>query len=248
MHSIFDSHFHIIDPAYPLVENRGFFPEPFLFEDYIKRTQALNIQGGAVVSGSYHGFDQTYIVSALKKLGDNFVGVTQLPFETPDEEISRLHQAGIRAIRFNIYNGLVMKPSELESMAKRVYEIAGWHVDLHISSSLLDDYTPLLKKLPAITIDHLGLTQKGFDALLHLVEMGVKVKASGFGRLDFDVPKALQSIYSVNPDALMFGTDLPSTRATRPFQEDDIELVYEAFGAEGARKILYSNAQDWYSR
>jgi predicted TIM-barrel fold metal-dependent hydrolase len=246
MHPLFDSHFHIIDPAYPLIENRGFYPEPFLFEDYVKRAKDLHIQGGAVVSGSYHGFDQTYIVSALKKLGSSFVGVTQLPFETPEEEITRLHQAGIRAIRFNIYNGLIMKPSELESMAKRVYEIAGWHVDLHIQSSLLDEYTAILEKLPAVTIDHLGLTQKGFDSLLRFVEKGVKVKASGFGRLNFDVSKALKSIYAVNPDALMFGTDLPSTRAKRPFQEDDIELIYEALGEKGARKVLYSNAVDWY--
>lgn len=39
------------------------------------------------------------------------------------------------------------------------------------------------------------------------------MKATCFGRVELDVENALKSIYEVNPDSLMFGTDLPSTRA-----------------------------------
>ena len=35
--------------------------------------------GGAVVSGSFQGFDQSYLLDALDQLGPSFVGVTQLP-------------------------------------------------------------------------------------------------------------------------------------------------------------------------
>lgn len=37
----------------------------------------------------------------------------------------------------------------------------------------------------------------------------------------------------------MFGTDLPSTRAKRPFSEQDIELIQKHFDEETQEKIFY---------
>jgi predicted TIM-barrel fold metal-dependent hydrolase len=82
--------------------------------------------------------------------------------------------------------------------------------------------------------------------LLSLVEKGIKVKATGFGRIDFDPIEAIKTIYSLNPDALMFGTDLPSTRAERPFQLSDIDLIINALEEQQAEKVLYKNALNWY--
>jgi predicted TIM-barrel fold metal-dependent hydrolase len=246
MQKIFDSHFHIIDPKFPLIANQGFLPEYFPFDEYVKRAMKLNITGGAVVSASYQGYDQSYLKEALKRLGPGFVGVVQLPYETTDEEIIELSEVGVRAVRFNIYNGLSLPPADLLSMAKRVYELARWHVELHVASSNLEELSPIIECLPAVSIDHLGLVEEGFPSLLRLVSQGVKVKASGFGRVDFDVKKALQRIYSENPEALMFGTDLPSTRAKRPFVVEDIDLIAETLGETSTKKVLYSNANKWY--
>ena len=79
-----------------------------------------------------------------------------------------------------------------------------------------------------------------------LAELGVRVKATGFGRVDFDVPTALRELYAANPKALMFGTDLPSTRAPRPYRDDDLLLVVAALGEAGARKVLHDNAVAFY--
>ena len=65
----FDAHLHIIDPRFPLIENQGFLPEPFDCEAYQKRVDQFDVKGGAVVSGSFQGFDQSYLVSALEQLG-----------------------------------------------------------------------------------------------------------------------------------------------------------------------------------
>ena len=67
----------------------------------------------------------------------------------------------------------------------------------------------------------------GFPTLLALAEQGVRVKASGFGRVNFDVGTAIKELYAANPDCLMFGTDLPSTRAARPYSDRDFRLVTE---------------------
>jgi hypothetical protein len=82
--------------------------------------------------------------------------------------------------------------------------------------------------------------------LLKLAEKGVRVKATGFGRVDFDVGPALTDLYAANPRALMFGTDLPSTRSPRPYQDDDYKLVLETLGEEKAANVFYKNALDFY--
>ena len=243
---IFDAHFHIIDFNYPIFENLGYLPPEYSVEDYLNQTAGLHVAGGAIVSGSFQGFDQGYLVSALEKMGDAFCGVTQLPSTVTDEEIVRLHNRGVRALRFNIKRGGSEDVSMLDSFAKRVYDLVGWHSELYIDAKELAGISSVIEKLPAISIDHLGLSEEGLPALLKLVDKGVRVKATGFGRVEMNVENALKSIYRTNPDALMFGTDLPSTRARRPFDYADIEMIRELFDGQAADKILFSNALTWY--
>ncbi|WP_147481969.1 amidohydrolase family protein, partial [Pseudomonas syringae] len=60
------------------------------------------------------------------------------------------------------------------------------------------------------------------------------------------VREALRDINAANPNALMFGTDLPSTRAPRPFQADDIELLIDALGEKDAQRAMWDNAASFY--
>lgn len=245
---IFDSHLHIIDPDYPLIPNNGYLPDSFTVADYRNHTASYRVTGGAVVSGSFQGFDQDYLVNALLALGPNYVGVTQIPHDTSDEAIMMLHQQGVRALRFNLYRGGSEALRHLPMMAQRVYDVAGWHTELYVDGKDLQDLSPTLMALPAISIDHLGLTKAGLPALTRLAGQGVHVKATGFGRVDFDVTHALQELYHANPDALIFGTDLPSTRAPRPFQKADIDTVLSALGERAARQVFYDNAKAFYHK
>ncbi len=243
---LFDAHFHIIDPRFPLVPNRGYLPERYTCNDYRERMKDQPLCGGAVVSGSFQAFDQDYLIDALARLGPGFVGVTQLPLSCSDEELLELDQAGVRAVRFNLQRGGSEDVKHLDAMARRVYEFAGWHVELYVDSSELADLMPLLASLPAVGIDHLGLSKAGFGELLRFAATGGRVKASGFGRVDFDVAGALDALYRENPEALMFGSDLPSTRAARPYRDADLRLVVETLGDRAARRVLYDNAARFY--
>ncbi|MCG1029138.1 amidohydrolase family protein [Virgibacillus halodenitrificans] len=245
---IFDAHLHIIDPKYPIIPNQGYVPNHFTCKDYKEKTKNINVTGGAIVSGSFQGFDQSYLKEALHLLGEGFVGVTQLPYDVSDDEIIELHKLGVRAVRFNVKRGGTEAMANLENVARRVHEMVNWHVELYIDSTKLEDYFSLIVNLPAVSIDHLGLTQDGFHDLLRLVDQGVKVKSTGFGRLDFDPAKAMKQIHAVNPEALMFGTDLPSTRAERPFQLSDMELIIDVLGENEARKVLCENGVNWYQK
>ncbi|WP_299490589.1 amidohydrolase family protein [uncultured Shewanella sp.] len=243
---VFDSHFHIIDCKYPLIPNQGYLPAPFTVQDYQQQTSHYNICGGAIVSGSFQGFDQGYLIDALAQLGSEFVGVTQLPAEVKDEDILKLNRAGIKALRFNLKRGGSENIAHLSQMAHRVNEIAGWHIELYIDSKDLFDLFPQIMTLPAVSIDHLGLKKAGFNTLLKLVEKGIKVKATGFGRVDFNIKTALKSLYSANPTALMFGTDLPSTRASRPYRNEDFLTIIDTLGENAAHAVFYENAKTFY--
>jgi predicted TIM-barrel fold metal-dependent hydrolase len=242
----FDCHFHIIDKNFPVVPNQGFMPDAFTSEDYLERSKAVDLCGGAIVSGSFQAFDQSYLFHALKVLGPSFVGVTQVPQTVSDQKLQELNGAGVRAVRFNVKRGGSEEIDHLETMARRVHELVGWHTELYVDSTDLADLFETLVSLPAVSIDHLGLSKAGFPTLLKLAEKGVRVKATGFGRIDFDVRSALSDLYAANPQVLMFGTDLPSTRAPRPYQDEDYILVLETLGEQKAADVFYKNAIEFY--
>lgn len=243
---VFDAHLHVIDPRFPLVENQGFVPEPFTVDDYRARVASLGVVGGAVVSGSFQAFDQSYLRAALEALGPSFVGVTQLPSSVTDDEILGLDRIGVRAIRFNLVRGGEANRTELERLARRVYDVAGWHVELYVPAADLAGFVPLLTSLPRVVIDHLGLGQEAHGALRELVAKGTKVKASGFARLDFDPIPIICELSAIDPGALLFGTDLPSTRAPRPFRDDDLHRLGAVLGNVLTDRILFRNAASFY--
>ena len=68
----------------------------------------------------------------------------------------------------------------------------------------------------------------------------------GVAQLPADVPDALRRLVEVNPEAVVFGTDLPSTRAPRPFSPADLRLVRDALDPEAAERVLWANAVALY--
>lgn len=243
---LFDAHFHVVDPRFPLLANEGFVPDPFTVEDYRRRTAKLAVTGGAVVAGSFQGTDRAFLKDALEKLGPTFVGVVQLPFDVTKAELAELDRAGVRAVRLTVRRGASAEPKALERFGKRLHDEVGWHLEVYAGADALEALFSTLEALPKLSIDHLGLEAKARPLVLKLAAKGAQVKASGFGRVDFDVAKALREIAAVNPASLVFGTDLPSTRAPRPFRDEDVALVRTALGESGARRALHDNARAFY--
>ncbi|QBI53130.1 amidohydrolase family protein [Streptomonospora litoralis] len=243
---MFDAHLHIIDPRFPQPGNAGYRADPFTVADYRDRVRALDVTGGAVVAGSFNGTDQDYLVAALRELGPAFVGVAQLAPDTSDSHLRDLHAAGVRALRLNLHRSGVDDLDSMVQLGRRAAELLGWPTEIYVDSRELSALAPRIAPLPRVSVDHLGLSREGLPALLAMVGSGARVKATGFGRGDLDVPAALRAIAEVNPGALMAGTDLPSTRAPRPFAPDDLDLVAEALGPRHAEAALSANARDFY--
>jgi predicted TIM-barrel fold metal-dependent hydrolase len=221
--AVFDAHLHIIDPRFPLVANQGYVPEPFTVEDYRAATAGLDVVGGAVVAGSFQGFDRACLVDALDRLGPAFVGVAQLDPATRDDEILELDAAGVRAVRFNLHRGGALD----DDLAHRVHELAGWHAEVYATD--LPAHEQRLRALPRLVVDHLGMNDEGLAAA---VRLGAMVKAT---------PRFHGDLRVVAPDKLLFGTDLPGTRANRAFEPADLDRVERLVPA-----ALVDNARAWY--
>jgi len=238
---LFDSHCHIIDHRFPIVPNQGYTPPNFPLEDYLAQAKPLGVVAGAVVSGSFQANDQTYLMDLLPKLGPAWVGVTQIPNDYPDAEIARLDALGVRAVRFNVFRGRIDSVDDIVALATRCHSVVGWHSEIYADAAALKPHIDRLAKLTKFSIDHLGMNGEGLPVLLDLVAAGWKVKATGFGRVKMDVPKVLEAVAKKSPDALVFGTDIPSTRAQRPFLTSDIDLIEKVIGPELAKKAFWDN-------
>jgi len=245
---IFDSHFHIINPKFPLVENNGYLPPDFTVENYQNEVKDFGIIGGAIVSGSFQKFDQEYLFDSLKTLGENYFGVANIPIEMKKRELDKLNESNIRAVRFNLKRGGSESLENMVELSNKLYNTYGWHTELYIDSINLKELKTTLEQIPKFSIDHLGLSKGGLIDLYYWAEKGVKIKATGFGRVDFNPITIMKKIYSINPNSLMFGTDLPSTRAKERFTAEHLKRLKDNFSEDEQRKILYQNANDWYGK
>ena len=242
---IFDAHFHIIDYRFPIIPNEGYMPDTFTVEDYLDFFRDIKLIGGVVVAGSFHGGDYSHIKYALDTLGDGFIGVIN-PNNRIYREIDELDRIGIRGVRYNVRRMGREILRDIETLSTFIYEGKKWHIDLYIENRDIKEYKSLILSLPKVVIDHFGLTYEGFDDLMELVSYGVKVKASGFGRLDFDWMWALDELIKIDPGSVIFGSDLPGTRVERKFDWSDIERIALTFDSEIADRILWRNAFDFY--
>jgi predicted TIM-barrel fold metal-dependent hydrolase len=238
---LFDSHCHIIDHRFPIVANQGYIPPNFPLEDYLAQAKPLGVVAGAVVSGSFQANDQTYLMDLLPRLGPAWVGVTQIPNDYPDAGIAKLDALGVRAVRFTLFRGRIENIDDIVTLATRCHAVAGWHAEIYADAATLKPHVEKLSTLPQLCIDHLGMSEAGVPVVLDLVAAGCKVKATGFGRVKLDVPKTLELVARQNPNALVFGTDIPSTRAERPFMPSDIDLVEHVLGPDLAKKVFWDN-------
>ncbi|CZR06035.1 amidohydrolase family protein [Trichococcus collinsii] len=246
---IFDAHFHIIDPKFPLFANEGFLPDPYRFSDYEASLTSLDINciGGAIVSGSFQGYDQSYLIETLKNIPDSFVGVAQVPADISDMELAYLNEQRVRAVRFNLFRGMAGQNfDKMLLLSKRVFENFGWHTEIYMDARKIEEFYPFLSRIPKLVIDHLGMNKVESDKMRLLLENGTIFKATGFGRINMDPIPVMKEMLSFNPGSVIFGTDLPGTRARRPILRSDIELIESNFTEKETQLIFKETAEKLY--
>jgi predicted TIM-barrel fold metal-dependent hydrolase len=167
-------------------------------------------------------------------------GVAVVEETIADAELARMHDAGVRGIRFNIVD---VKPEEkgklplevVRKMAERIKPL-GWHVQFLMHVDEFPELDRMFAGFPVdIVIDHYGymatsrgIAHPGFQALLRLLRAGrcwVKFtgayRISGEGALPYsDVTPCARSLVAANPERIVWGTDWPHPKHEQKMPND----------------------------
>ena len=270
-----DTHFHVFGPpeVFPFLSTHEYTPPAARLEHYLKMLSVIGIEGAVVVQPSVHGLDNSATLDAIKNSKGKFRGVGRIDGKTPPEDLKRLHEGGIRGVRFNLLD----RPRgniKLDVLDRCVEKIAGlgWSLDLHIDMKNLIEQENRIRKMPIpVVIDHIarvkpveGLKQAGFQLLLDLMTLKhVWTKVSGadkicdttvysyYGLPFIEVTPYAQAIIAVAPQRVIWGTDWPHSNnfspGHTPNDGDLVDLLAAFAPDEGIRKkILVDNPAALY--
>ena len=261
-----DAHFHVFGPqrVFPFAENRGYTPADAPKEKLFELHAFLGIERGVVVQSAAHGFDNSASADLIQARKGRYVGVALLPPTAARSELKRLDAEGFCGVRFN-YMKHLGKPTpikEVVAFGKMLAEL-GWHLQIHMDSSLIEEFAPSLKRMPVpVVIDHMGRIDASLGTnqqpFLHLLDLlkgeNIWVKVSCCERIsrkgapyDDAVPFARKLVAEFG-DRVLWGTDWPHPNLDPP--PDDgllVDLIAEIAPLEAQRKaLLVENPQRFY--
>lgn len=172
-----DCHIHVYEEGYPLAASATFTPPPAPASTYREVQRGLGLSRAIVVQPTGYGFDNRCTLAAIAQLGDGARGVAVVPPDVSDDELQRLHGAGIRGVRFMMLSGGVLPWSVLKDMSARIAPM-GWNINLQLDGHTLPAHEAMLASLPSnLVIDHLGKflapvtpESEGFASLCRLLD------------------------------------------------------------------------------
>jgi predicted TIM-barrel fold metal-dependent hydrolase len=231
-----DCHAHIFGPEkqYPLTPNRSYTPPEANLAAYRRVLAALGLEHAVIVQPSVYGADNRCTEDAVIASGDKWRGVAVVPPEVTEEELSRLHSAGFRGVRFNL---LFRGGLALDALERVGHAIApfGWHLQLLLDCRDLVEVAPRLRLLPVpFVVDHMGhmptsagIDHPGFQTLASLVHEGrCWIKLSGAYRISAqaypypDVVPFARTLVEAGPSRMVWGSDWPHPAVTGTIPKD----------------------------
>jgi D-galactarolactone isomerase len=255
-----ETHSHIYGPAdkYPRVAGR----KPAFgasLEAYQSMLNRLGFERCVIVQPSLYSTDNRCTLDAIRNIGlSRARGVAVTRKDVTREELQRLHDAGIRGLRFFL---LVddFKFEEAPEMAKRIAPL-GWHLQIQDRGNWLTEAVPIMEKLPVqVVVDHVGRTppengvkDPGFQALLRFMEKGrcwVKISAPYLASADgpphyADVGEKVRALVSVRPDRLVWAANWPHpnhTPGNKPEEADVLDALLDWVPDAAVRKAILAD-------
>jgi 2-pyrone-4,6-dicarboxylate lactonase len=240
-----DSHFHVFGPhsKFPYAPNRPFTPADAPKEDLFRLHKFLGFERGVFVQSTCHGTDNRVLVDLLAAGEGRYRGVALLDPSTPDAEVERLDDAGVRGVRLNFYFPRGGQPRPREEMLRVIDKVEpyGWHIEFHVGGQgIVDQYEFITSINAPIVIDHIarvevveGLHGKAFSVLRRLLDRGnVWVKLSGTDRITkqpypyADAVPFARDLAAHAPERVVWGTDWPHpNHTTIPNDGELVDLI-----------------------
>jgi 2-pyrone-4,6-dicarboxylate lactonase len=238
-----DAHCHVFGPAdrFPYAPDRSYTPPDAPVENLRKLHLQLGVSRAVIVHASCHGTDMTVTLDAIASSNGSYRGVACVDDAVTDPELERMHEGGIRGIRFNFVKHLGGVP-DLDVFRRLVARIKplGWHVVLHLDAEDILTQQDLLGRIDVpFIIDHMGrvkaaegLGQRPFQLLLELYAANplAWIKVCGAERVSVgkrpfrDAVPFARALIAVDSRRILWGTDWPHPNINKDMPNDG-ELV-----------------------
>ena len=155
-----DAHCHVFGPGaeFPYAPERKYTPCDASKARLFALRDHLGFARNVIVQATCHGADNSAMVDALLSSGGKARGIATVRSDVSDAELNRLHQAGVRGVRFNFVKRLVdfTPKEELLAITERIIE-HDWHIVVYFEAEDLPELSHFLSSLPAtIVVDHMG--------------------------------------------------------------------------------------------
>jgi predicted TIM-barrel fold metal-dependent hydrolase len=225
------------------------------WEDALAMHRAVGFSRGVFVQPANYVTDHTYLKEVLARVPRGSYRATGIIDDSvSDTELQRLHEAGMRGVRFNFVRQFKMAPDP-QSFRRLLDRIRpyGWYVKLFIGADEIADHIDTFRTVTApVLIDHMGRTPPDHPARKVVVDMlkrenvwmllgnghRMSAQASGF---DDMVPLG-RELYETAPDRCIFGTDWPHTHSQKegggPEEDALIGLLYRYLPDAKARQAV----------
>ena len=155
-----DAHCHVFGPSpeFPFAPERKYTPCNAGKDKLFELRDYLGFERNVIVQATCHGTDNSAMVDACRAAGELARGVASVRADITASELGEMHEAGVRAVRFNFVKRLVnATPREVFlEIAGKIQEF-GWSTVVYFEASDLVDLQPFLQQLPGIiVVDHMG--------------------------------------------------------------------------------------------
>ena len=259
-----DCHVHVYEDNWPLAPSATFKPPHAPASAYRALQQALGLARVVVVQPTGYGFDNGCTLAAIEQLGAGARGVAVVPADVAQAELERLHEAGMRGVRFMMLSGGLLGWDGLEAMAARTAPL-GWHINLQLDGRELPQHEAMLARLRGrCVIDHIGkflgpvtLEGEAVQALCRLLDSGrfwVKLAApyesSRSGPPGYaDVAPLARLLASRFPERCLWASNWPHPNVRpAPSEQALLDWALRCFDGNeaGRRRMLVDNPAELY--
>ncbi len=267
-----DAHCHVFGPMaeFPFSAKAKYLPEDAGPEKLFALRDHLGFDKNVIVQASCHGTDNAATLHAIAASVGKARGVAVVDPDIPDDGLHKLHDGGIRGIRFNFLKRLVdnAPKDKFLDVASRLPK--GWHVVIYFEADILEELRPFMDAIPVpIVVDHMGRPDvsqgpdgpdmKAFRALLDSRE-DIHFKATCPERLDAIMEggkgdpwdafaTAVAPLVADYPDRCIWGTDWPHPNMQDEIPDDGhiVDMIPRiAPSEELQKKLLIDNPTRLY--
>lgn len=271
-----DAHCHVFGPGneFPYAPERKYTPCDASKAQLFALRDFLGFDKNVIVQATCHGSDNSALLDALKSSNGKARGVATVKRSVTDEELSEMHAAGVRGVRFNFVKRLVdfTPKDELMEIAARISPL-GWHVVIYFEAVDLPELWDFFTALPTtVVVDHMGRPDVSKPVDGHEFELFMKFmrehenvwsKVSCPERLSVTGPKALDGeqaayadvvpfakrIVEAFPERVLWGTDWPHPNLKDHMPDDGLLvdfIPHIASTAELQYQLLVDNPTRLY--